>query len=359
MKVYRKVVIDVKSGEDIYEDSFEYSGSVALCKGGGGGGGGTGAVDWPDYMETFQGQMLDHAGADTPTSSYVDLFNAAIAANPFTGVVAYDPATRLAAIEGAITSFDSVVSALSETTDWGSFVAVLRANTSSWATLASGVRVEIDAYMVDKETLNDEIDAYAAELDDQLHNVSLPRFEAGMRDIGAVVSSAFSLGRAHVIGMRDRDVARFSSELYRRTFEQRNELIVRGTQAAVAIEDIIARNVQQLIAMEELRVKYSGVVAGLSVESGRMSMIAEKEEADRQAQIDEIEARWSLNMLQYGANLLASIGGGVVSEDEATPFQSALGGAASGAAMGLMLSGGNPWGALVGGGMGLGMALLE
>ena len=35
MKIYRRVVIDIDSGKTIAEDSFEYSGPVAECKGGG------------------------------------------------------------------------------------------------------------------------------------------------------------------------------------------------------------------------------------------------------------------------------------------------------------------------------------
>lgn len=40
MKVYSRVVIDIESGDILEEDSFEYSGPVALCGSGGGGGDG-------------------------------------------------------------------------------------------------------------------------------------------------------------------------------------------------------------------------------------------------------------------------------------------------------------------------------
>ena len=35
MKVYNKIVVDISTGETVYEDSFEYSGPVIMCKGGG------------------------------------------------------------------------------------------------------------------------------------------------------------------------------------------------------------------------------------------------------------------------------------------------------------------------------------
>jgi len=36
MKIYRKVKIDIETGETLFEDSYEYNGEVAECKGGGG-----------------------------------------------------------------------------------------------------------------------------------------------------------------------------------------------------------------------------------------------------------------------------------------------------------------------------------
>ena len=38
MKIYTRVVIDIQSGNTITEESFEYHGEIAECKGGGGGG---------------------------------------------------------------------------------------------------------------------------------------------------------------------------------------------------------------------------------------------------------------------------------------------------------------------------------
>lgn len=38
MKIYTKVVLDIATGAVEYEESFEYEGPAALCKGGGGGG---------------------------------------------------------------------------------------------------------------------------------------------------------------------------------------------------------------------------------------------------------------------------------------------------------------------------------
>ncbi|WP_290552868.1 hypothetical protein [Akkermansia sp.] len=41
MKVYNKIVWDINTLEILEEDSYEYTGSITLCKGGKGGGGST------------------------------------------------------------------------------------------------------------------------------------------------------------------------------------------------------------------------------------------------------------------------------------------------------------------------------
>ena len=34
MKIYNKLIVDIETGDSIYEDSFEYNGEVSECKGG-------------------------------------------------------------------------------------------------------------------------------------------------------------------------------------------------------------------------------------------------------------------------------------------------------------------------------------
>jgi len=54
MKIYNEIIIDMNTGETIYEDSFEYSGDVALCCDPGmGGGGGNDALG--EGMFNFEG----------------------------------------------------------------------------------------------------------------------------------------------------------------------------------------------------------------------------------------------------------------------------------------------------------------
>ncbi len=81
--------------------------------------------------------------------------------------------------------------------------------------------------------------------------------------------------------------------------------------------------------------------------------MAFKEQVDQDFNIIDIDARWDMDVYQYGTNLLAGIAGGTVSpggDAQMSKGQSAIGGALSGAAMGAAIGGGP--GALVGGVLG-------
>jgi hypothetical protein len=159
-------------------------------------------------------------------------------------------------------------------------------------------------HLVEMANAVDDLDVFinSMESSNEIEN-NLARFDAGMRDINAVNSSAFVIGR-QIIG---------------------STLMVQKLQAK-----------QQL--------------AQLSVETRRMMIVANKEytEADNEYQVKF--AKWPLAMLQQGGNVLASISGASVvggGADEPSKTQSAIGGALSGAAVGASVGG--PYGAAIGG----------
>jgi hypothetical protein len=52
-------------------------------------------------------------------------------------------------------------------------------------------------------------------LDDDINEIALPRFETGMRDMNAVISSSFVIGRALIETAKTKALARFSADLER------------------------------------------------------------------------------------------------------------------------------------------------
>lgn len=123
--------------------------------------------------------------------------------------------------------------------------------------------------------------------------------------------------------------------------------------------EAITKSAEVMLRQQMMRVEYEKAVASLSVEAKRIHIVAEKEETDQNYTFDENDARWDLETYQYGANVLAAIGGGTVGTSSKRPSaaSSALGGALSGASAGAMAGG--PMGAVIGGVLGLGAALLD
>ena len=323
MKIYEKIVVDISSGETLSEISYEYSGEIAGCKSSGGSSGGSsGKVDYPEYMKTQHETWLTALNTDITTARAGD--------SPYTAAVAYDPTTPLAAMNTAICAFNTVVDALANESDWDS--AMTQAKTT------------IDA-LISNTYINADVDAFADKLDDQVDNITIPKFQRGMQDINAVQTSAFALGEALIYGMRDRDVAKYTSDLRLKSSLMRNELIAKGAS--------------EMLRALLTRADLEKAVAHYTLEYNRMYIVAKKDQIDQDYEYDELDAKWDLEMFQYGGNMLAAIAGAATSQGtpERSHAASAIGGALSGAAAGLATSF-TPLGAGIGAALGLASSFL-
>lgn len=270
---------------------------------GGGGGGSSGKVDFPQYIKDAHGDWVDHGGVDAINSSMVDVMNSALGNSPFSGLVVYDPDTDISAWLAELTTFNDYVDLLSSGTGLDALV--------------SGI--------LDDSRISDEVDAFAASVDAQLTGEIYPRFEAGMRDINAVISSAFVIGRAIIEDGRDREVARFEGSLRMKAF---------GDDAL------------RLVA---LKLQYQQTLTEATMKAHGLKIAAKKEEVDDQAEFDEQDARWDLEVFQYGANLLAAPGGGVMipkGQQGMSKTQATISGAMAGASVGA--STGSGYGVVIG-----------
>jgi len=278
----------------------------------GGGGGQSGKVDYPDYIETIHGQALDHAGTDTPTSSVTDLVNTALGSSPFSGETSYDPATPISEMEDALTSFAALVDGLDAETDWLSIIAT-----------AKGF---VDDEFFDEDEVERELEAYSDQLRDQLDMVVLPRFRGGMRDINAVMSSAFAVGESIIEASNQRDVSKFLADLRLKMKTKKDEIIV---QSAMKMLEYNLNTVE----LKKALMHYNAEVK-------RLTIVANKEETDTQLYIDVQDAKWDLEAMAYLGNMIASIAGAsTVREgiDGPSTLRTAMGGALSGAAAGAMV----------------------
>ena len=237
-----------------------------------------------------------------------DIMNAALGSSPYGAMVPYDPDADITAMEGAVSDFEDLVDLLSNGTGLDTLVQEI----------------------VSEDRIDDQVAAFTASMDDKLLTQAYPAFEAGMRDINAVQSSAFVLGRAIIEDSRLREITKFESSV---------RFKVHGDDAL------------QVIA---LKLQYQAAVAQALSETRRIKIVAKNEETNLGMDIDDRDAKWDLQVFQYGANLMAAPAGGTAMPDlkqGMSKTQSTISGAMAGAAIGTSVSPGygTAIGAVVGG----------
>jgi len=312
MKVYNRLVLDIDTWEVLEEDSFEYEGPVCEAKGGGGGGS-SGKVDFPEYMKSVHGDWLSRGGAIglLAGESITELIQAGIQNSPYSGEVAYDPDADIAAFLSALAEFDTEVDNI----------------VTTWVTTLATARNESSTVIIDATT------AHAALLDDRLTTEVLPRFQAGMRDVNAVISSTFVTGQALLEAFNTREVADFSAKLRLQKESDGLELV-------------------------KLKVGFRESVAKATIEARRIAVVMKKEELEEQLSMDEKEYKWPTELYQYGSNVMSSISGSAVSVPEKSGKSSVLGGALVGGAMGGYMAAGTVVSGPIGFALGAGIGAL-
>lgn len=382
--------------------------------GGSGGGGGAGAVDYPDYMEDMHNVWLADIEQEINAVQGSSPWTAFTAYPVGSDITAYlGQVTALAALLAGIAELTDWHAMHSQAVlSIGTYTPIVVADLVAVADAVVGdVAAIADIAVVDADGITDaaiiaDVDAFADQLDDEIANKILPRFRRGMQDVNAVVSSSFALGEACIEGFRNRDVARHNSTLRVNAAMKNADVGIANMDKDVRVAlgnlskdlDIAKSNqlkdvqIETAIMNKELEVAKSDQSKDIKVvdidtradaqfasihldgtqqilqftmqnyawqvdytkifiESYRIKMVANKEESEVTREIEVKNDLWDLELFQYGANMMASIGGGsmTTSGNKPSATQSAIGGALSGAAAGAMMTPANP---LLGGGIG-------
>lgn len=292
--------------------------------GGGGGGGSSGSVSNEAYFSAWHESILGDpcsSGGTGIISNAVIILNEYWAANPYSFSSAQSVTTLEAKLTTATNAIYALVGALDPVTDWQSYIAYVTIGMTDQGLISTSALTAAEA-------------AYNAVLDAEYVNVTLPRFQRGMQDANAVMSSAFVVGEALLEAEVLRKKANYSAELRLQNFKQKIDATMSGVDSMVKLASI-ERDVM-------LR------AASLYIEGNRITYVASKEETDRNVELDAAAAKWDMEALPYAGNLLAASHGGVSNTNTSRPSaaQSVLGGAMSGASLGSSVSPG--WGTLIG-----------
>ena len=232
----------------------------------------------PSYLQKIQEDWLARQVDGEPTieidTTMTEIINNAHADNPFSTMAIPDQ-------DSAFDRMDEVVE-----------------------DFAGKIDVLLSSAEIDKAT---ELSTSAATR--ALEKFGLPRFDAGMRNINAVNSSAFVVGRAVIISEAAEKAGAVASGMYQTLF---------STQWDAALKELHYR-------LEVIRMRTATAME-----------IAEKTNA-----LMEHEARWPLEVFSYGGNLMASVSGGTVPmvSQQSSSGLSMLGGALQGASLGMQIGG--------------------
>ena len=291
------------------------------------------AIEYPSYMQNMHELWLDGVvvGTAVETGGVALAIKNARTTNPFTGLTGYDPGTDITAMAAAITAFQAIVTAMDAHANYDTYHDAAAAQIDA--------KISPDAYILAR------VAAHAAALDSDLNAKVIPRFNAGMRDINAVQTSAFVIGRALIEYDRDDKVDKFMVDMRFQADAKRGDLI----QNAAA----------EMIRLHLQKIELGRVIAALTIDELRLKIAAN---ADYKTEVKALAAdlgRWPLEIYKYGANMLASIGGGTTSSvpmdgnKTARIIGSGLSGAIAGATIGASFGGsGAGYGALIGGALG-------
>lgn len=277
----------------------------------GGGGGGDSTIRYAEYFETAHKDMLEQVFASV---------EAAKGSSPYGGAK-----NIIGSIDDAFFSQDYDISSFPALWDmFGKFMAGVDVHVL-WQQTFNGVSTAPE--------INAAVTAQAAYLDDDIDSNVLPRFQAGMRNINAVQSSAFMTGRALIEDSRIKAINKFASEIRLKTLD-----ISVGMWS-----DHLKWNESVIVNYSNMYKLYYAAVID-----------ANAQDMDMQNR----DALFDLNLYEYARAMLGVISGaqGTVSKPEMSSTTKAISGAMGGAAMGASVGG--PWGAAIGGILGLAASFL-
>ena len=308
-------------------------------------------------------------------------------------VQVYDPSTDLAAVQARLTTFLGIIDGLDPDGNWGTFsnVAVAQADktgvfpaddisvdvatiisgaitnaglalTSSTAAALTDASSAIGSALTSitssltHTTIDDYIDSFEEESrHEYLQGVA--RFTAGMSDINAVNSSAFIFGlgimererfskisqarREIAITLLTNGIASFlstynaniaaNSQMFAVLFSDHLRSFTMSHMQRTRSRDImVLQGAREMAAMLSTNTEANYQGSHLQSEVSRVKMIAKGEQIFDQLKIDESDAKWSFELFQYGANVLASASGAAMIPGRMSKEQSILSGATAG-----------------------------
>ena len=330
----------------------------------GGGGSGGSVTTVPTYIKDRHKEWLDDI--------YEDMERVALD-NPYSSATAYDPSVltdgMLAALNafcGAMTGFhDASLDADKVADVYDAMYSYITGTVpqTDYATYITAITTALDTVYEDATELAASATAYSNQLQADIEATVIPKFEAGMRDANAVMSSSFVIGEALIYAEKNRNVAKYTADLKLASHTARSDAI---SKAGILMLDEKVKIASLYLALAKgysdfyiQGIDFKKQLTSIVLDTMRIVIIAKKEQIDENLKIDRAEALWKIEMYKYSGSLLGAYQGtySVQEGPSKTGMGTALGGMMSGAAAGAMIGAptgiGAPVGAAIGGLIGL------
>jgi len=297
MKIYNSVTIDMKTLKVIEEDSFEYSGPIDECKGGGN----AGTVGFAPYIEDFHEDMV---GTWDVNDDDLGMIIGDAQTSPYDSAESYNPDNLIALATERIDYLDVLVKDINEQTDW--------------ETIKDAVKIKVDS-VIDDSYIDGLVDEYTEKVSmdyAQSHN----NFSGGMAEINAINSSAYILGMSNIERQKRKDISTFRQNLIYDFEKVKHQLYETG--------------LTQVLSLYQLKLQMNSTVATMLTDTNRLAAILKKEQYAKDLEIDRMDIMWKLEVMKQAGSVLAAPGGGTYLPEKPSDIASAASGALSGAATG-------------------------
>lgn len=183
--------------------------------------------------------------------------------------------------------------------------------------------------VMDNPTIDNQVSAHGDFLDDEITENSIPRYVTGMRDMNAVVSSSFVIGKSLIETARTKAISRYDAEI-------RTKLYPIALQRWQVQVEWLSKVIPTYMEMYKLY-----ITSYMDAENYNREL-AVKDDLWKFTILDNY--RVAIGTMQGAMNTATDVKG-------ASTGQKAIGGAVSGAAAGMMIGG--PVGGAIGGVLGL------
>ena len=276
-------------------------------------------IRFAPYLEAAHKDMLNDNGTDTLNISVFDAMNAAFNKSPYGGTTVLVPENAFFGLGYGISDFPSLYDM------FGKFLAGLDIH-NLWEQTYNGI--------INSAPLQAVISTHAQRLDDDLEQSVYPRFEAGMRNINAIHSTAFAVGRAIIEDTRIRELNSFIGKLELGAFETSIKMWGAHLDWNRSVVSIYSDFVQTYYGVTQIANEYNAAMSAK-------------------------HTTFNLDIFDYGRSIIGALNGapaakGPGASARPSPLAKGISGAAAGAATGAYIGSafspvGTAIGAVIGG----------